>query len=405
MSVEAISLALKSDLPTGQKFVLVALANYADDEWSCWPSQASLAADTSMDTRSVRRHLSGLEKAGIVHRVRRNKDNGARSSDYITINRKNIPVRQKPTGQKTQNLPDTVPEEPSVEPSPLPIGNVFADARDDLAEAFDLWNALAERMGFPVVQSRNAKRKASLKARLRDGGGLSGWRVLLEKIEASPYCRGEVNGYRATFDSVTGAAMFTKIMEGNFDDDGRKPNHAAGGKRAAADPEAARRADLEAIYDSIRPELEGRDGLDGQGGGPAGEYGNPAGAGGNEAVSGSPEIGPGAETEARDTGGIRGGNGAAVPVCADVRPADGRSENADGDLPGSAGGHSAGNLAPRHNADHGGPQISIVAEASGHSGQCVGRTGGGEAGLLAGQVVSEPVDDLDIPDFLRRAAG
>lgn len=130
MSIQAITWALKTDLPTGRKFVLVALANYVDQDNRCWPSQSRLAADTGMDERTVRRHLKTLEEAGILQREHRSKSDGTRNSDIITINLASCPLVDEPTGQFVQNQPDTVSGKPSLEPSDTntPDGVLGADA-------------------------------------------------------------------------------------------------------------------------------------------------------------------------------------------------------------------------------------------------------------------------------------
>jgi hypothetical protein len=89
--------------------------------------------------------------------------------------------------------------------------------KPDLELAVAEWNATAEQSGFPKVQRLTDKRKASLTARLRECGGIDGWRAALEKVAASPYLRGEVNGWRADFDFVINPNKFTSIMEGKYD--------------------------------------------------------------------------------------------------------------------------------------------------------------------------------------------
>ncbi len=86
MSVQAIAWAFAQDLtPTGCKFVLVALANYADGDGYCFPGQKKLAADTGQTDRSVRTHLAALEKGGYIIRGRRMREDGSRSSDGYTL--------------------------------------------------------------------------------------------------------------------------------------------------------------------------------------------------------------------------------------------------------------------------------------------------------------------------------
>lgn len=67
MSYQALSWAFKQDIsPSTAKFVLVALANYADDDGYCFPGQKRLAEDTCQSERSVRSHLASLERRGLI---------------------------------------------------------------------------------------------------------------------------------------------------------------------------------------------------------------------------------------------------------------------------------------------------------------------------------------------------
>lgn len=85
MSIEAISWAAKKRVPnSGAKFVLIALCNYADDQWSCFPGQKTLAEWTSMGERTVRRHLDWLEEKGYVVSEPR-FSNGRRTSNRYFI--------------------------------------------------------------------------------------------------------------------------------------------------------------------------------------------------------------------------------------------------------------------------------------------------------------------------------
>lgn len=67
-------------------------------------------------------------------------------------------------------------------------------------------------------QSLNGTRRAALKARLHECGGLEGWHVALEEIGRSSYLLGRRNDYRVTLDSLLGRKLFTKLMEGGFRD-------------------------------------------------------------------------------------------------------------------------------------------------------------------------------------------
>ena len=88
MSNEAIGWAYRQPIESaGKKFVLVALADFADESWTCYPGQARIAAMTGQNVRSVRRHLEELEAEGYIERKRRFLGNGQRTSDRYVINR------------------------------------------------------------------------------------------------------------------------------------------------------------------------------------------------------------------------------------------------------------------------------------------------------------------------------
>ena len=116
---------------------------------------------------------------------------------------------------------------------------------DEVSQAVSAYNGTAERVGWPQVQKLTPNRRASLKARLREAGGATGWECALAKAEASSFLTGRTNKpFTASFDWIVKQSNFTKIMEGNYDD--RTPNHQAseqrnhsGGRRADHDFMAA----------------------------------------------------------------------------------------------------------------------------------------------------------------------
>lgn len=86
MSVEAITWSNKQRVgSSGAKLVLLALANYADEDGYCWPSRRTLAHVTEMSPDSISRHLSTLEAGGFVEREARKGDRGQRTSDLIRL--------------------------------------------------------------------------------------------------------------------------------------------------------------------------------------------------------------------------------------------------------------------------------------------------------------------------------
>ena len=72
MSIALMTLAWKSDYPTGKKMILLALCDNANDQGECYPSVSMLAKKCSMSERSVFNHINDLEQDGAIRRENRN---------------------------------------------------------------------------------------------------------------------------------------------------------------------------------------------------------------------------------------------------------------------------------------------------------------------------------------------
>lgn len=79
----------ESDLGTGARVVLYALANYMDKRGVAWPSLTTLARDTAMQRRSIYRALDEAEAAGWVVRERGQGPKG--SGGHPTLYRSAVP--------------------------------------------------------------------------------------------------------------------------------------------------------------------------------------------------------------------------------------------------------------------------------------------------------------------------
>jgi uncharacterized protein YdaU (DUF1376 family) len=118
-------------------------------------------------------------------------------------------------------------ERPPARPSPL----------DEVAEAVAAFNNEAEAAGWPTVRVLSASRRAAIKARLRDCGGLVGWRDALARARASPHLCGQNDrGWTASFDFLTRQSSFAKLMEGNYDRSPRARNQPTGRPANGSDP-------------------------------------------------------------------------------------------------------------------------------------------------------------------------
>lgn len=55
-------------LTTNEKFVLIALADYANSDAVCWPCMSTLAEKTAMSKACARKAVASLEGKGLLHR-------------------------------------------------------------------------------------------------------------------------------------------------------------------------------------------------------------------------------------------------------------------------------------------------------------------------------------------------
>lgn len=82
MSFQAMAKAVEIKLPFHEKFVLIMLANYANEEGRCWPAVATLASDTGLSVAAVKKALKKLVERGLITRQSQSKGGRRTSSIY-----------------------------------------------------------------------------------------------------------------------------------------------------------------------------------------------------------------------------------------------------------------------------------------------------------------------------------
>lgn len=238
------------------KAVLMYMSDCAsEDGTGIWTSKSNMAADLEMGRRTVQEAIDRLMKAGLVEQT------GTRPHPHgITVEYRIVMSAVKaldPTDRRSNTRAGAAPvREPHAtragaahhdvrEPHtnrPLtvlePSKEVGADAPTarakptaDVSVAVDDWNAAAGRLGWPPIKAISDARLKSLAARLKDAGGIEGWRIALGKAEASDFLNARASPHWTgfCFDWAVKAANFAKIMEGNYDNrpDRRHPAGAA----------------------------------------------------------------------------------------------------------------------------------------------------------------------------------
>ncbi|MFG1183251.1 hypothetical protein [Xanthobacter aminoxidans] len=138
-----------------------------------------------------------------------------------------------PSKEKTQPSPNFTPSVPKGTSSPSATDCDAADRQEELAEALAAFNRMAAEVGLPEAQGMSRKRRLALKARLRDCGGIAGWRIAMDRVRASPFLRGDNDrGWRASLDFLLKPESFAKLMEGAYDP-------APGARRQRAEPRSS----------------------------------------------------------------------------------------------------------------------------------------------------------------------
>lgn len=112
VSVQAITWALSIDDPDDPitRFVLVALANYADDYGVCWPAQSTLLENVKCSERKLRNCLRELVEGGFIEVVERRRPNGSRRSNaYLLIGFEGRKIPQEAGDHPIIAPPDVAP--------------------------------------------------------------------------------------------------------------------------------------------------------------------------------------------------------------------------------------------------------------------------------------------------------
>lgn len=105
-----MALVWELDLPPGEKLVLLALADQANDEGrQCWPSVETIAHRSGQGIRTVRRALASLEDAG--HLTRNHRD-GTSSQYHVHPGQNGSPAKSAPL-PKTTKTPAKLAPKPS----------------------------------------------------------------------------------------------------------------------------------------------------------------------------------------------------------------------------------------------------------------------------------------------------
>jgi DNA-binding transcriptional ArsR family regulator len=121
-----MALVWETNVPAGEKLVLLALADCADDDGVCWPSVGTLARKTGQSQRTVQGALKALERAGHLTR-----DQRIGRGCYYTIHPRKIctPAKSAPPQNPANTPADSAPKPSGTTNDTIPNGIASTRAR------------------------------------------------------------------------------------------------------------------------------------------------------------------------------------------------------------------------------------------------------------------------------------
>jgi hypothetical protein len=190
-------------------------------------SQRFLAEAWGWSRSAVRVFLDALTTA---HTIVQSRPHNAQSSHRISlVNWEKYQVWDRVERWDRPHSAQPAPtEQPTLRPKIRTNNNTSPDGEDrtpdlDCLEAFTLYNSLALQLGLPQASTLTPSRRQLLKARLKEHGGLDGWRRALENLKASAFLRGENDrAFRASLDFILQASSFAKLIDGAYADARKK---------------------------------------------------------------------------------------------------------------------------------------------------------------------------------------
>ncbi len=207
-----------------RKAVLAFMADKANDDGSgVWCSKATIAANTELALGAVRNAIKSLVADEILVEIGQRPCSTGYTWEYAialdVVAKLDLITPDKPHPVKSEGVheeegtpsPD-VPKPPLTPPCDIPSGISSVD----FDRAFDAYQRVAAKVGWPKVVRLTPSRRKLLTARLNEHG-LAAWGDVLRKAAKSDLCTGQKNGWRASFDFLIKKANFIKVLEGNYD--------------------------------------------------------------------------------------------------------------------------------------------------------------------------------------------
>lgn len=228
MSIRIMTQVWGLKLPDSEMLILLALADWSNDEGDCWPSIAQLRAKTNKSERTIQGAIKSMVAAGHMSR----DELPGRGCRYRIHPRSDCtPAETAPRNQRTpaksappQRMTDTpaaAADNTSEHPITPTVSSKPTESASDrltIEEFEEGWKALSGELGIPGLRGKlTGKRLQAFKARARDYPP-DDFVEAFERIRSSPFLRGEQGNWRgATVEFFLRPDTINKILEGGYD--------------------------------------------------------------------------------------------------------------------------------------------------------------------------------------------
>lgn len=208
----------RPDISSTQKLVLLALADWANDEGLCWPSLDKLCTKSSLGRRTIQMAIKDLCAAGLLVQEH---VSGKGCRYWIKVGVQEMHGCRSRTGGVQEmhgggagDAPNTLFNHQLTTIDEAPSGE---DAPVSPDEIVDYWNAIAERHGLAKVFRLTSARRQRLQSRIKEFPDVDTWATAFENISKSDFLRGDNDrGWKANFDFLLQTSSFVKLIEGVY---------------------------------------------------------------------------------------------------------------------------------------------------------------------------------------------
>jgi hypothetical protein len=198
-----------------QKLVLLALADWANDEGLCWPSINRLAAKSCLTPRCIQKTIRSLEDCDLI---RREEVTGKGNRYWITLPMNDVHPCPTFTPPMNEVHPTPEPRSPNTSYTHQDTSNEMSSDDDKVTvdEVVRAWNELADHKRLPRVAKLTSSRRKQIQSLIREYN-VDDWSTAMTAINNSKFLCGEnERGWKANFDFLLQPKSFVKLIEGAY---------------------------------------------------------------------------------------------------------------------------------------------------------------------------------------------